>query len=193
MQVEDLRCPGCGHPVSQETKKCEYCGRIIEITSFSQTETLSTEDLKKNIALYRSIANSNDDPAVYFSQGMCFLKLKLYAKALECFEKVISIDFCNAEAYFYSAVCVLSGKKPFLLSRAEINEVENCLDNAVTFKDCGIYRYFQAYVRYDYYFRKCFNVSPDYKQYLLRAKALGVSENDVYTLFKVLAVPRQNF
>lgn len=150
MRVEDLRCPGCGHPVTQETKKCEYCGRIIEITSFSQTEELSYEDIKKNIALYSSIAgaasgsgggDSGGDgasPAVYFSQGVCFLKLKLYAKALECFEKVISIDFCNAEAYFYSAVCTLKGKKPFLLTRAEINAAESFLDNAVTFKDCGI-------------------------------------------------------
>lgn len=193
MKVEDLRCPGCGHPVSCEVKKCEYCGRIIEITSFSEAETLTTQDLKKNIAFYGSCVGGNQNTSVYFSQGICFLKLKLYDKAIECFEKVTAIDFSNAEAYFYLAVCTLKGKKPFVLSRAEINKAENYLDNAVTFKDCGIYRYFQAYIRYDYFTRKFFKVLPDYKEYLLKAKSLGISRKDMESLFNILRLERQDF
>lgn len=192
MQVENLRCPGCGHAVSQETKQCEYCGRIIEITSFSQAETLTAADLKKHIALYSSMTGEAANSALYFSQGVCFLKLKFYDKASESFEKAISADFSNAEAYFYAAVCTLKGKKPFVLSREEINKAESYLDNAVTFKDCGIYIYFQAYIRRDYHYRKYFNVSPDYKEYLHKAKTLGVSEKDIENLFGLLGVPRQN-
>lgn len=193
MQVENLRCPGCGHAVSRETKQCEYCGRVIEITSFSQAETLTAEDLKKHIALYSSMTGEKANSALFFSQGVCFLKLKFYDKAIESFEKAISADFSNAEAYFYSAVATLKGKKFFVLSRAEIERTESFLDNAVTFKDCGIYRYFQAYVRYDYYFRKYFNVFPDYREFLYKAKALGVSEKDIDNLYKLLGVPPQNF
>lgn len=192
MQVENLRCPGCGHAVSQETKQCEYCGRIIEITSFSQAETLTAEDLKKHIALYISMTGEKANSSLYFSQGVCFLKLKFYDKAIESFEKAISADFSNEEAYFYCAVATLKGKKPFVLSRAEIEKTESFLENAATFKDCGIYRYFQAYVRHDYYFRKYFNVFPDYSEFLYKAKTLGVSEKDIENLFKLLGVPRQD-
>lgn len=188
MQVVNLRCPGCGHAVSHETKECEYCGRAIEITSFSQAETLTAEDLKKHIALYGSMIGENANVAIYFSQGICFLKLKFYDKAIESFQKVISEDFSNAEAYFYSAVATLKGKTPFTLSRAEINKAESFLDNAVTFKNCGVYSYFQAYIRYDYYFRKFFNVSPDYKEYLIKAKSLSVSKKDIENLFQLLCL-----
>lgn len=193
MQVVDLRCPGCGHAVSQKTERCEYCGRVIEITSFSQAETLTAEDLRKHIAFYGSMTGESANASAYFSQGICFLKLKFYDKAIESFEKVISVDFCCAEAYFYAAVCVLKGEKPFLLSRAEIDRTENFLGSAVAFKDCGIYRYFQAFIRYDYHHRKFFKVTPDYKEYLNTAKTLGVSQKDIDELYALLGVSPQVF
>lgn len=187
MRVENLRCPGCGHPVSGETKQCEYCGRIIEITSFSEAETLTAEDLKKNVAFYNSVcARSEENVAAYLSRGICFLKLKAYKNALESFDKAISIDFSNAEAYFYAAVSVLEGKIPFVQQRAKIDLAENYMENAVIFGDKGIYRYFMAFIRYDYHYRKSFCVKPDYKEYLLKAKTLGVSSKDIANLFKLL-------
>lgn len=190
--VEDLRCPGCGCPVSRETKRCDYCGRAIEISSFGEIGDLTQTDLKKHIVLYNTMLNRGGNPTAYFSQGVCYLKLKLYDKALESFENAISTDFTAADAYFYAAVCVLKGKRPFVLARADVEKAENYLENAVTFNDCGIYRYFQAFIRHDYYSRKFFKVSPDYKTYLSEAKKLGVSEKDVAELFDLLNLQIEN-
>ena len=187
MIVIDLRCPGCGHPLKSDEARCEYCGRPIEITSFSEAESLSVEDLKKHISLYNSIIGQNaHDATAYFSKGICFLKLKLYDNALDCFNKAIEADFSFQDAYFYAAVATLNGKTPFVLSRSQINQAENFLHDAISFNEKGIYFYFAAFIRYDYHNRKSFIVTPDYKDYLLKAKESGVSKTDIENLFTIL-------
>lgn len=51
---------------------------------------------------------------------MCYLKLKLFDKALSAYEKAIEDNFDNSEIYFYAAICLLKGQKAFLVQRPTI-------------------------------------------------------------------------
>lgn len=187
MIVMDLRCPGCGHPLKSDEVRCEYCGRPIEISSFSETESLSIEDLKKHILLYNTIIGQDERNATAnFSKGICFLKLKLYDNALDCFNKAIEADFSFEKAYLYAAVATMKGNTPFVLSRTQINQAEAFLNDAISFNGKGIYFYLAAFIRYDYHNRKSFFIKPDYKDYLLKAIDSGVSKKDIESLFTIL-------
>lgn len=54
---------------------------------------------------------------------MCYLKLKMYDKALGAFEKAIEDNFDDSEIYFYAAICLLNGKKAFLNQRPTIDKI----------------------------------------------------------------------
>ena len=56
----------------------------------------------------------------------------------------------------------------------------------------GIYYYFLAYIKYDFFERKYLNVSPNYKSCLSDAITFGTSEYDKNLLFEILGVVRPN-
>jgi tetratricopeptide (TPR) repeat protein len=125
-----------------------------------------------------------------FSLGMCYLKLKLYDKALPAFEKAIEDNFDNADMFFLTAMCVLKGRKAFLVPRPEIDKAEEYLNAAMMIEPKGIYHYFQAYIKHDYYKRKFFNTSPTSEEALANAHAAGLSPADVENLYAQLGVER---
>ena len=85
---------------------------------------------------------------------MCYLKLGLYDKALLAFEKAMENNFDNSETFFYAAICLLGGKKPFAQQKPTINKVEEYINAALMIEPKGVYYYFLAYVKKDYYERK---------------------------------------
>lgn len=96
----------------------------------------------------------------------------------------------NPELYFYRAVCILGGKKAFVQQKSDIDDVVSLLKNAVALEPKAIYWYFLAYVKYDYFSRKFFAVTPDYKQCLAEAIKNGLTESDKRRLFSLLKVER---
>ena len=64
------------------------------------------------------------------------------------------------------------------------------MDSALMIEERGIYYYFLAYIKYDYFKRKYLNVSPDYSQLLVRAKQAGVTEYDIGQLYALLGTQR---
>lgn len=148
-------------------------------------------DINKHAAVYRkALAAQPEDSTLNNSIGMCYLKLRLYDKALSAFEKAIEDNFDNSETYFYAAVCLLGGKKAFLAARNIIDKVEEYINAALLIEPRAIYYYFQAYIKYDYFSRKCFNTSPTYQEALASATNTGVSSFDVEQLYGLLSVPR---
>jgi tetratricopeptide (TPR) repeat protein len=124
------------------------------------------------------------------SAAMCYLKLKLYDKAIEAFDKAVADNFDNSETFFYAAICQLKGQKAFLVQREVINKVEEYINAALIIEPRGIYHYFLAYIKYDYFSRKFFNTSPTYQEALESANGAGVSPHDVEQLFGILGVSR---
>ena len=192
--VVELNCPGCGARVSTGQKECDWCHKPIVISTFSSVHDMPLPEVNKYANAYRSALSTNPDSSeLNTSIAMCYLKLKLYDKALSAFEKALEDNFDDSELYFYAAICLLRGKKAFVGQRADINKAIEYLDAANMIEPKGIYYYFQAYIKYDYFERKYLNTSPNYSDCLTMASSLGVSEYDADNLFAILGIARPFF
>lgn len=176
----EIRCPNCAAPVALNTSKCEFCRSPLTITSFNSIADMAPPMVNKYAGTYKKALDENpDDQVLNISMGMCYLKLKLYEKALPAFEKAMEDNFDNSEPFFYAAVCVLNGKKPFLHQRPEIDKIIEYVNAATMLEDRGIYHYFMAYVKKDYFERKFLNVSPGFADEIELAGRLGISQTDI--------------
>jgi len=97
------------------------------------------------------LTETPNDKQLNGALGICFLKLKLHDKALPFFEKAMEDNFADPNPYYYAAVCLLKGKKAFLAMRPEIDAMERYLEAAINLEPKGIFYYFRAYIKYDYY------------------------------------------
>ncbi|MCM1437657.1 MAG: tetratricopeptide repeat protein [Roseburia sp.] len=189
IQNVEIKCPGCGERLSIEMKKCPSCHRPVVITTFNSVSDMPLPEVNRYANSYReALSKAPDNKELNLSIAMCYLKLKLYDKALPAFEKAIEDNFDNSEAYFYAAICLLRGKKAFLTPRADIDKIEEYINAANMIEPKGIYYYFWAYIKYDYFFRKYFNTTPTYMQALSTAIGYGLSETDVLRLYRILGV-----
>lgn len=190
-QIVELECPGCGKAITTSTRQCPQCFREIVITTFNSVSGMSTLEINKQANAYRkAMVNAPDDQTLNTSIAFCYLKLKLYDKAIPCFEKAIEDNFDNSETYFYAAIALLKGKKAFLTPRPVIDKIEEYLQAAIMIEPKGIYYYFWAYIRYDHHFRKSYRMTPNYQELLLKAKQIGLSQTDVAELYSILGLER---
>ena len=183
------KCPNCGAPVSTDAERCEFCGSPIIITSFASS--LELPDLSKYTQAYKSaLSSAPADPSLNAAVGFCYMRLKMYSNALEAFRRAIDGGVMNSEVFFWAGVCCLGGRKAFLAKREVIDKAEEYINAARMLEDRGIYAYFGAYVRYDYFKRKSLIARPDYLELLRESRRLGVSEWDIRILYGVLGVER---
>ena len=186
-----LTCPGCGARLSTDMKKCEWCHNPVNISSFDNMCNMSDNDVKKYARYYqRKLERNDEDIETTIALILCYIKLKLYDKAIEKLDNQIDLYFDNADLYFYSAVCMLKGKKAYLCKRNDIDKIIEYLDNACSLNTLGIYYYFMAYIKYDFYERNSFNTTPDYKKCIELAEQYGVTDDEKKQLFEMLSVSR---
>ncbi|MCQ2103412.1 MAG: hypothetical protein MJY98_09340 [Fibrobacter sp.] len=192
--VNEINCPNCGAPVDLNDKECKYCRSPISISTFNGLNNFTTPQLNKYVQAYQtSLAGHPNDPALLKSKAFCLLKLGFYDQAAETFEQVIPLSFSDSEILFYYAVSLLKGKKAFVAMRPIIDKIENSLESAISIEPKGIYYFFWAYVKYDYFFRKKFKTSPTYAEYLMNAEQIGVTDTDIRQLFEILKVEIPQF
>lgn len=190
-QLVEIECPGCGNRVSLGQNECEWCHGPIVISTFNSVYSMSMPQVNKYAGGYKkAIMEHPDNQSLNNSIAMCFLKLKMYDKALPAFEKAMEDNFDNSETFFYAAVCLLQGKKAFLHQRPTINKILEYINAAIMIEPRGIYYYFMAYIKQDYFERKCLNISPNYKDAYNQAVSAGLPEADVAFLYEVLGVER---
>lgn len=190
-QVVELNCPGCGARVSTAQKECDWCHKPIVISTFNSVYSMPMPEVNKYAGVYRKALTENpDNTELNKSIAMCYLKLKMYDKALEAFEKTIEDNFDDSENYFYAAICLLNGKKAFLNQRPTIDKILEYLNAALMIESKGIYYYFMAYIKYDYFERKHFRTSPNYVDALQMANEAGLSDFDIEQLYIILNVAR---
>lgn len=190
-QVIEISCPGCGARVSTGQKECEWCHNPVIISTFNSVYNMPMPQVNKYAGAYRkALAENPDDQELNNSVAMCYLKLKLYDKALPAFEKAMEDNFDNSETFFYAAICLLGGKKAFLHQRPTIDKIIEYINAAIMIEPRGIYYYFLAYIRYDYFKRKFLNISPDYAATLKMAREIEYSQYDTEQLFAILGVER---
>lgn len=190
-QIVELECPGCGTPITTSTRQCPQCFREIVISTFNSVSSMSPLEINKQANAYRkAMVNNPDDKSLNMSIAFCYLKLKLYDKALPCFEKAIEDNFDNSEVYFYAAIALLKGKKAFLAPRTVIDQIEEYIQAALMIEPKGIYYYFWSYIRYDHHYRKSYMMSPNYRDLLGQAEQAGLSQADIEELYSILEVQR---
>lgn len=190
-QIVELTCPGCGARVTTGQTECEWCHAPVIISTFNSVYSMPMPEVNKYAGTYRkALAENPDNTELNNSIAMCYLKLKLYDKALPAFESAMEDNFDNSETFFYAAICLLKGKKAYLHQRPTIDKILEYIDAAIMIEPRGIYYYFLAYIKYDYFARKRFNVSPNYLDVLAQANQLGYSQLDVEQLFGILCVEK---
>jgi tetratricopeptide (TPR) repeat protein len=190
-KVISLACPGCGARVSTEQQKCEYCSGPIIISTFENVASMSLPEVNKYAGAYRkALAENPDSRELNMSAAMCYLKLKLYDKAVPVLEKAMEDNFDNPEIFFYAAVSLLRGKKAFVTQRDDIDKILEYLNAAIMIEPKGIYRYMLAYIKYDYFHRKYLNISPNHIEEYEMANETGVSESEIQQLFAILGVDK---
>jgi len=190
-KIIDIKCPNCGAAVDTGQKACKFCKQPVIISTFNSVYEMPAPMLNQYANAYKqALAESPDDKNLNNSIAMCYLKLKLYDKALAAFEKAMEDNFDNSETFFYAAVCLLGGKKAFLAQRPVIDKIEEYINAALMIEPRGIYYYFWAYIKYDYFSRKSFNTSPTYQEALGMANGAGVSPHDIEQLYSILGVSR---
>jgi len=190
-KIIELNCPGCGARVSSGMKECEWCHKPIFISTFNSVKDMSLPELSKFANAYKKdLVNNPESVDLNGSIAMCYLKLKMYDEAIEHFAKAIEDNMDNSEYCFYAAVSLLKGKKAYLAKRPTINKIEEYIKAATMIEPRGIYFYFLAYIKYDFFERKALNTSPNYEEYLDNANQMGVSDYDIGVLFDLLGVSK---
>ena len=189
--VEDNTCRGCGNPVAPGDVVCEYCGRAVVMTSFNQVAQMAPPQFQKyKMTCQKNLTETPDDPGLNLSMGLCYLKLKLYDEAYKAFSQAMEGNFEDSEPYFYAAVSLMKGKKAFLHTRPEIDRMMELMEAAISLEERGVYYYFMAYVKYDYFKRKFLSTTPTYKDYLAMANTRGCPALDVDHLFAMMGVEK---
>ena len=190
-KIVDIRCTGCGNVMDISQKICKYCKTPVTISTFNSVFEMPMPLVNEFASAYRQALGENPyDQTLNNSVAMCYLKLKLYDKALAAFEKAMEDNFDNTETYFYAAICLLKGKKAFLASHDTIDKIEEYLNAAMAIEPRGIYSYLQAYIKNDFYARKHLITEPDWRQAMANAKLAGYSPFDVEELFRILGVSK---
>lgn len=191
ISVIDLECPGCGKPITIETKQCPQCFREIIISTFNSLDEISSAEINRLANGYRkNLNNKPENVELNASIAYCYLKLKLFEKAIPHFEKAIEDNFDNSDLFFYLAVALLKGKRPFLVSRDCIKKAEEYIQAAIMIEPKGIYYYLWSYIRFDHHYKKMFKMTPDYKELMLMAEDAGVSDCDISSLCRILGIDK---
>lgn len=188
--AEFYECPGCGASVSPDMKKCEYCDNPVIIHSIGVISTFSPLQLNKYANSYRKqLAAEPDDRELNRSMGICYLKLKLYDKANEAFERAVTDNFEDADSYFYAAVGRLKGKKAFVAPRLDIDKAVEYLNAANMIAPNPVNSLMLAYIKKDYFDRKALRISPSWTDELSAARSMGATAADIDALADLLGVP----
>lgn len=144
---------------------------------------------------------SASSEAAYTSAAPVFSKSKLlnlitagrYGEAQSYFNNAGTVT--DPEVWYLGAVALLEGKKAFMAQRSAIDKAVSYLNSAVNLcvaknSPAGIYHYFLAYIKYDYFERKYLNVSPNFRAELQAALRRGVTEGQKAELYSLLHVAR---
>jgi tetratricopeptide (TPR) repeat protein len=123
-------------------------------------------------------------------EGVRFLNYGMYPKAIECFDKALLKDISNPDIYFYKAVALLKGQRPFLITKPVINEALDLLNTSLAINSKAITHYLIGYIKFDYHHSKMLRATPDYLYHLQVARELGISEAEIRDLFALLRISR---
>jgi len=69
--------------------------------------------------------------------------------------------------------------------RADIDKMMELISASIAIEPRGIYHYFLAYLKCDYFERKYLNITPDFHEELAAANQLGLANLDVNIFYEM--------
>lgn len=193
MDIISMKCPNCGASITTQTKQCEYCQSDILIKSFKNLAGMDNPQFNKYMASYRETAKEHPESKdLSVSMGLCFLRQKNYDFAIKYFLKAQEeniLDATDSTPYFYAAVAMLQGKKPFLHNRQEIDKMMEYLQTAMNIDPKPEQYYFMSYIKRDYFKRKFLKTTPTWEEYMQEAVNNGLSPADVEDFHAMIGTP----
>ena len=190
VSVVNLKCSNCGAPLAESMSRCPSCDQPVVIKKFSSLLGLASTDLNMRWRLLNNETVGGRNGALTsgadFTIGCCLLRLKMFDRALLSLGRVVTSDPYNVEALFCMAVAGLKGRRPFQVPLADIRKIQECLDAALLIDERAIFRYFLAYLKYDFYERHFLRVVPNWQQELQASIVLGLSAEEQSELINMV-------
>lgn len=193
VRIKMTSCPTCGAPLdpSEPNPTCESCGRKLIINNYDTFLRMPQQEAKKYSDAYSAtLEEQPNNGKLNLAAAMCYLRLHLYDQAERAFERAMENDMNNAEIYFYAAIALLKGQRPFLAGRPAILKIEEYVNAALMIQTKGIYYYFLSYVKYDFYFNKHLRTSPTYQEALQSALRAGLTTREVEQLYATMGTAK---
>lgn len=185
-QVISYHCPNCGAPINKNAELCPFCQCEVIIKDLNSVFALNEAKLKKYTASYQK--ENNSSPELYKAKGLCYLRLHSFDFAIHSFNKAIEENYEDGDLYFYIALSLCRGKRPFLLTKKEIDKIISNLEIALKLNQKGSYYYLYSLVIRDFYEKKRFNYKISSLEYDKLASSYGMSQEDKKIIHKLLPV-----
>ena len=116
-------------------------------------------ELTKTLESEALTYSGNQD--VHYMLGHCYLFLGLYKNAISCFNQAIELIPSDSDAQYYYSISLTLGKPLMILTRSEIREIEEKLNNAIRINsNLGKYHIFSAVLKHEYYIKNGQKITP---------------------------------
>lgn len=185
-----LECPQCGAGVRKGSNICESCFSEYMVTSFSNVERMNNVQVNKYLSAYKKSVKDNDDnEELHFSMGICYLKLKLYDYAIKSFEKAINCMPENADVYYYAAISLFKGKRPFLTLLSNVKKAIEYVEAALSLSEEGRYYYLMYVIQKDFFDKKRLKNNYNSDELLINSQEKNITQDEIDSLFELISIP----
>lgn len=172
-KVSVLTCSSCGASLPPNSMKCDYCdnNNVInrDITPF-----------KLNAFLSKQYLNSGQLSSDKINSALLHINLKNYEVAKKLLEQEIENNPFNADAYFYCAVCLISGKRLKSLAFSDIKKIRQYINSAIQINEVAKFYFLSALINYDFYEGNGMILpEPNYFTLLKKALELKLEDDDL--------------
>lgn len=107
---------------------------------------------------------------------------------MKSFEKAIEVDPENVNAYYYAALSLMNGKRPYLQTLPKIKKAVAMLEAAISIQDEGRLYYFLYLIQKDFFDKK--HLRTKYKALELQNLSMenAVTDEEILELEENLAI-----
>lgn len=180
MQINE--CPQCGAPTTPSRKNCSYCKAEFFVSSLAYLGTLEVSAVGKYLKLYKKVTqNDPSNTEGLLGLGLCYLQMKTYSLAQNCFQSIIDNAPDVSQAYYYFVLSTIAGRRLMILPLNEVRQFEEYLNTATLIdNEVAHYSLLLAMLKRDYYERNGMKVSQPYSGELLsKIKGKQVNQNEI--------------
>lgn len=186
-EARALECPQCGAPIGAADRVCSYCKSEIYI---KKTSDVDKNIINKYIKAYRKLIDDGHVESIesFMALGICHLKNKSFEKAVDSFEKAVDLLPNDGEPYFYTALSLMHGKRPYLQTFNKIKEIVRLLDAAIEIAPLGKYYYLLYLIQFDFYNKKKLNNHRNAEELKQQAYTCEIDDDEILEINQFVGI-----